>query len=77
MKYRVIGERTLPNTELDRHVMEFDSFTDAVDYYISDIGTMAEDMCDLGGDFVITLIADKSEDEFEILKRHVCSTTKF
>jgi hypothetical protein len=41
------------------------------------IGSVAEDICDLGGEFVITLIADKSESEFEILKRHVISTTKF
>jgi hypothetical protein len=77
MNYRVIGERTLPNEKVDKHVTEYESYTDAVDYYISVIGSVAEDICDLGGEFVITLIADKSESEFEILKRHVISTTKF
>lgn len=79
MNYRVIGERIMPNrwaetSEVDKHESTFTSYTDALDYYISTFGSLAEDICDLGGEFVITLVAD-AEEHPEVLKRHVISTT--
>lgn len=79
MNYRVIGERIMPNrsaetSDVDRHETSFTSYTDAVDYYINTFGSVAEDICDLGGEFVITLVADGVEHP-EVVKRHVISTT--
>lgn len=79
MTYRVIGERIMPNrwaetSDVDKHETTFTSYTDAVDYYISTFGSVAEDICDLGGEFVITLVFDNGEHP-EVVKRHVISTT--
>jgi hypothetical protein len=78
MNYRVIGERIMnahDDNQVDRHELEFASYTDAVDYYISTISKVAEDMTDLGGDFVCTLVCDKDDETIEVMKRHVISTT--
>lgn len=76
MIYKVIGERTLQNsTEVDRHIREFDNYTDASDYYTLTFGQVSEDLTDLGGEFVITLVATTDDNSGEVLKRHVASTT--
>lgn len=78
MNYRVIGERILSAHEdnnVDRHELGFTSYTDAVDYYVSILSQVAEDMTDLGGEFVCTLVCDKDEETVEVMKRHVISTT--
>jgi len=76
MIYKVIGERTPQNsTEVDRHVREFNNYTDASDHYTLTFGQVSEDLTDLGGEFVITLVATTDDDSGEVLKRHVASTT--
>jgi hypothetical protein len=78
MNYRVIGERIMnahDDNQVDRHESEFTSYTDAVDYYISTVSQVVEDMTDLGGDFVCTLVCDKDDETIEVMKRHVISTT--
>jgi hypothetical protein len=78
MNYRVKGERILnahADNQLDSHEKEFTSYTDAVDYYISMLSQVVEDMTDLGGDFVCTLLCDKDDKTVEVMKRHVISTT--
>ena len=78
MNYRVIGERILnahKDSQADKHELEFLSYTNAVDYYISMLSQVVEDMTDLGGDFVCTLVCDKDDETTEVVKRHVISTT--
>jgi len=75
MTYRVIGERTINQGEVDRHTSTFTLYTDATLYYSQTFAQVSEDMCDLGGEFVITLIADGDDGKFEVMKRHVASTT--
>jgi hypothetical protein len=78
MNYRVIGERISTandDNQVDRHELEFTSYTDAVDYYISMLSQVVEDMTDLGGDFVCTLVCDKHDETVEVMKRHVITTT--
>ena len=78
MNYRVIGERILNahnDNQVDRHELEFSIYTDAVDHYISMVSQVVEDMTDLGGDFVCTLLCDKDDETTEVVKRHVISTT--
>lgn len=79
MNYRVIGERILTaahdDNQVDRHELEFASYTDSIDYYISMLSQVVEDMTDLGGDFVCTLVCDKDDETTEVIKRHVVSTT--
>jgi hypothetical protein len=81
MIYKVIGER-IPTSrfdqttpEVDRNVREFDNYTDASDYYTLTFGQVSEDLTDLGGEFVMTLVATKEDNSVEVLKRHVASTT--
>lgn len=87
MIYKVIGEswRTSSNplmpmditspSDVDRHVSEFDNFTDASDYYSLTFGQVCQDMADIGGEFVITLMAVTDDNSGEILRRHTASTT--
>lgn len=85
MTYRVIGEawKTSGNpiselttpANIDRHVSEFDNYTDACDYYSLTFGQVCQDMADIGGEFVITLMAVTDDESGEILKRHTASTT--
>jgi hypothetical protein len=77
--YRVIGQFT-PNIELTietephRFDKEFELHTDALDYYTSILSEMSENISDIGGEFVTTLIGESGGEE-RILKRHVLSTT--
>jgi hypothetical protein len=85
MIYKVIGEawKTSGNpisevttpANIDRHVSEFDNYTDASDYYSLTFGQVCQDMADIGGEFVITLMAVTDDNSGEILKRHTASTT--
>ena len=78
MNYRVIGERISTandDNQVDRHELEFLIYTDAVDYYISTLSQVVEDMADLGGEFVCTLVCDKDDETVEVMKRHVINTT--
>ena len=75
MTYRVIGERTINQGEVDRHTATSTLYTDATMYYSQTFSQVSEDMCDIGGEFVITLLADLDDDTFEVMKRHVASTT--
>jgi hypothetical protein len=78
MNYRVIGERISTandDNQVDRHELEFLIYTDAVDYYVSMMSQVAEDMTDLGGEFVCTLVCDKDDETVEVMKRHVITTT--
>lgn len=81
MTYKVIGERISTSrfdhesSDVDRYTREFDNYTDASDYYTLTFGQVSEDITDLGGEFVITLIACKDDNSVEVLKRHVSSTT--
>ena len=77
--YKVIGQFS-PNIELTnvtephRFDKEFDLHTEALDYYSTTLADIAENISDIGGEFVITLIGE-SDGEERILKRHVLSTT--
>lgn len=77
--YKVIGQFS-PNIELTietephRFDKEFELHTDALDYYTSLLSEMSENISDIGGEFVITLIGESNGEE-RILKRHVLSTT--
>lgn len=85
MTYKVIGEswKTSGNpiselttpAEIDKHVSEFDNYTDASDYYSLTFGQVCQDMADIGGEFVITLVAVIDSNNVEVLKRHTSSTT--
>ena len=81
MIYKVIGERIstsrfdAESNEVDRYTREFDNYTDASDYYTLTFGQVSEDLTDLGGEFVMTLIATNEDNSVEVLKRHVASTT--
>lgn len=83
MTYRVIGQRTNVNnhndsistTKWDEHTQDFDSYSEATLYYSQIFSQVAEDICDLGGEFVMTLLADKEDGSVEVMKRHVVSTT--
>jgi hypothetical protein len=81
MIYKVIGERIptsrfdAESNEVDRNVREFDNYTDASDYYTLTFGQVSEDLAELGGEFVITLVATSDDNSGEVLKRHVASTT--
>lgn len=80
MTYRVIGQRTIAgkfqdDAKWDEHTQEFDSFSEATLYYSQIFSQVAEDICDLGGEFVMTLLADKEDGGVEVMKRHVVSTT--
>jgi sulfopyruvate decarboxylase TPP-binding subunit len=39
------------------------------------LSQVVEDMTDLGGDFVCTLVCDKHDETVEVMKRHVITTT--
>jgi hypothetical protein len=77
--YKVIGQFS-PNIELTietephRFDKEFELHTDALDYYTSLLSEMSENISDIGGEFVTTLIGESNGEE-RILKRHVLSTT--
>lgn len=77
--YKVIGQFS-PNIELTietephRFDKEFELHTDALDYYTSILSEMSENVSDIGGEFVSTLIGESGGEE-RILKRHVLSTT--
>lgn len=77
--YKVIGQFS-PNIELTietephRFDKEFELHTDALDYYTSILSEMSENISDIGGEFVSTLIGESGGEE-RILKRHVLSTT--
>lgn len=77
--YEVIGQFS-PNIELTietepyRFDKEFETHTDALNYYSTTLSDMAENISDIGGEFVITLIGSSTGEE-RILKRHVLSTT--
>jgi hypothetical protein len=45
-----------------------------MNYYSTTLSDMAENISDIGGEFVITLIGESNGEE-RILKRHVLSTT--
>lgn len=85
MIYKVIGEswKTSGNpiselttpADIDRHISEFDNYTDASDYYSLTFGQVCQDMADIGGEFVITLMAVADDNNGQILKRHTSSTT--
>jgi hypothetical protein len=80
MTYRVIGQRTNvgrfeENAKWDEHTQEFDNYSEATLYYSQIFSQVAEDICDLGGDFIFTLVADKEDGSVEVMKRHVVSTT--
>jgi len=80
MTYRVIGERIPSGTfglksDVEKDVREFDSYTDASDYYSQAFSQVAEDTTYLGGDFIMTLIADKDDGGMEVMKRHLIQTT--
>ena len=80
MIYRVIGElvpqnRQLDGRDLDRHISEFDNYTDASDYYSLTFQQMAHDITDIGGEFIITLMAITDDNTGQVLKRHLASTT--
>lgn len=77
--YKVIGQFS-PNIELTietephRFDKEFELHTDALEYYTSILSEMSENISDIGGEFVSTLIGESGGEE-RILKRHVLSTT--
>jgi hypothetical protein len=77
--YKVIGQFT-PNIELTnvtephRFDKEFELHTNALDYYTTTLSDIAENISDIGGEFVITLVGSATGEE-RILKRHVLSTT--
>jgi hypothetical protein len=77
--YKVIGQFS-PNIELTietepyRFDKEFELHTDALNYYSTTLADMGENISDIGGEFVITLIGASTGEE-RILKRHVLSTT--
>lgn len=83
MTYRVMGQRTnvgnhsesISLTKWDEHTQEFDNYSEATLYYSQTFSQVAEDICDLGGEFVMTLLADKEDGTTEVMKRHVVSTT--
>ena len=77
--YKVIGQFS-PNIELvnetepHRFDKEFELHTNALSYYSTTLADMAENISDIGGEFVITLVGESNGEE-RILKRHVLSTT--
>lgn len=75
MTYRVMGQLTPHNSTVDTNSRDFDTYTDATDYYTSVFSQVCADMTDIGGEFVITLMAITDDDSWDIVKRHVASTT--
>lgn len=80
MTYKVIGQFT-PNIELSTeitgthmHNKNFETYTDANDYYANTLSEMAQNISDIGGDFMITLMGGADE-TYEIIKRHALTTT--
>lgn len=79
MTYKVIGQFT-PDIELTisaethRYNKDFDTYSDAMDFYANILSEMASNISDIGGDFVITLMGGLADD-LEIIKRHAITTT--
>ena len=74
MKYKVIGQRNIEGNWED-HTQEFDNYSDATLYYSQIFSQVAEDICDLGGELVFTLIGEDEHGTGSIMKRHTVSTT--
>jgi len=74
MKYKVIGQRNIEGNWED-HTQEFDNYSEATLYYSQIFSQVAEDICDLGGELVFTLIGQDDDGTESIMKRHTVSTT--
>jgi len=74
MKYTVLGQRNIEGKWED-HTQEFDTYSEASLYYSQIFSQVAEAICDLGGELVFTLLADKEDGGQEVMKRHIIMTT--
>lgn len=74
MNYYVTGQRNVQG-KWEEHRQDFDTYSEAALYYSQIFSQVAEDICDLGGELVFTLVAMKDDGGIEIMKRHIVSTT--
>lgn len=74
MNYYVTGQRNVQG-KWEEHTQEFETYSEAALYYSQIFSQVAEDICDLGGELVFTLVAQTDDGSNEVMKRHTVSTT--
>lgn len=75
MKHYVFAHTIDTETsERIEHLQEFNSYRDALDYYIDTLKNQSEQLVDHGGDHTIFMYT-KDDESIRVLKRHTISTT--